>query len=60
MDICQKTKGEQKYKVTKEEILLDLKLLTDGIFDGDISEEDGALVIKLFGVQRFCLILQEF
>ncbi len=51
---------EQKYKVTKEEILFDLKLLTDGIFDGEVSEEEGTLVLKFNNGQSFRLFLQEF
>ncbi len=49
---------QKKYEVTKEQILLDLKLLTDGIFEADVKEEDGTLVLVFTNGQTFRILVE--
>ncbi len=46
---------QKKYEVTKEQILSDLKLLADGIFEAEITETNGALVLSFTNGQTFCI-----
>ena len=50
---------QKKYEVTKEQILLDLKTLTDGIFEAEIAEADGALILRFTNGQVFRLCVGE-
>ena len=54
----EKTMEQKKYEVTKEQILLDLKLLTDGIFEAEIKEEGGALVLIFKNGQTFRILVE--
>lgn len=47
------------YKVAKEEILFSMRLLMDGIFEGTVCEEDGALVIAFANGQSFQINVEE-
>ena len=48
-----------KYTVTKEDILLDLLLLTDGLFDGEVVRVSDALEVRFAGGQVFLLSVSE-
>ena len=49
---------QKKYEVTKEQILSDLKLLTDGIFEAEITEKDGTLVLSFTNGQIFRIVVE--
>ena len=49
---------QKKYEVTKEQILLDLKLLADGIFEAEISEKDGVLVLSFTNGRIFRIAVE--
>lgn len=48
-----------KYEVTKEQLLLDFRLLADGIFEGEIVEENGALMLRFTNGQTFLITIGE-
>ena len=50
---------QKKYTVTKEDILLDLTLLTDGIFDGEVARIKDGLEVWLSNGQVFALIVAQ-
>ena len=50
---------EKKYTVTKEDLLLDLRLMSDGVFEGEVREENCALVIKFTNGQTFRVFAEE-
>lgn len=50
---------QTKYRVSKEQLLLDLRLLSEGIFEGECAEEDGALVVTFSNGQRFFVRVEE-
>ena len=49
---------QKKYEVTKEQILLDLKLLADGIFEAEIKEKGGTLVLSFTNGQTFRILVE--
>ena len=50
---------QMNYKVRKEELLFSLRLLADGIFDGEVMEEGGTLVISFRNGQEFRICAEE-
>lgn len=50
---------QKKYNVTKEELLFSLRLLADGIFDGELTEKDGVLLLRFHNGQLFRIIAEE-
>ena len=54
---------QKKYEVTKEQILLDLKLLADGIFEAEVAEEraeeGAALRVAFTNGQVFRVAVEE-
>ena len=49
---------QKKYKITVEQILLDLRLLSDGIFEAEIAEESDALVLSFTNGQTFRIFVE--
>ena len=50
---------QMNYKVQKEELLFSLRLLADGIFDGEVMEENGMLVVCFRNGQKFRICAEE-
>lgn len=50
---------QKKYTVAKEDILLDLMLLTDGLFDGETACGTDALEVRFSNGQVFLLSVTE-
>ncbi len=51
---------EKKNNVTKEEILSDLEIISEDIFEAEVSKVDGVLILIFNNGQSFRLFLQEF
>lgn len=49
---------QTKYNVTAEEILLDLEMLTDGIFEAETEREEGSLLLKFTNGLSFRITVQ--
>ena len=50
---------EMSYKVEKEELLFELRILAEGIFDANIEEENGALAFQFANGQNFIVDVKE-
>ena len=50
---------EKNYKVEKEELLFELRMLAEGIFDAEIEDANGALVFAFENGQKFILEVKE-
>ncbi len=50
---------QEKYVVTKEQLMLDLMLLAEGIFEGELGQSGGGLLISFTNGQQFRIAVEE-
>ena len=50
---------DRSYTVTEEDVLRDLEIFADEVFDGDAEQTDGILRVKFRNGQTFCIDVKE-
>ncbi len=50
---------QRKYDVTEEQIVTDLELLTDGVFEAETERSGNALLLSFTNGRRFRVTVQE-